>query len=50
MENINLFQLPLKDKKNKYLMEYNDKNICGKINELFAYISCAVNNNCSYFS
>lgn len=50
MENINLFQLLLKDKKNKYLMEYNDKNLCDKINELFAYFSCSLNKYCSYFS
>lgn len=50
MENINLFKLLLKDYYNNYLMEYKDKKIYDKINELFAYYSCSVNKYCSYFS
>ena len=43
-------KLKFKDYYNNYLMEYKDKKIYDKINELFAYYSCSVNKYCSYFS
>lgn len=31
-------------------MDYKDKKIYDKINELIAYYSCSINKDCSYFS